>query len=315
MGKLPNIALVGNAPREKHEILNSMLAEEDLTDLCSITLYGADGQPEDEAFRDALEDYKNGNVQGIVCLPMSHSLRKMLQHEASVDTAEMLMISMNDKCRIASVTNAKTIGEANGNIRQEDVKQSALSLTKSLKREQSILNPRIAVLSFNEVITADNDSEEVKVIAPVVSELVNEGIQVFGPITMESFLTGNVWQSYDAVLSMYEGQKERLLNTLSDTPTITVVSGLSIPLVTTEAEGVLYAIYAVMDMDRRRTEYDMPFKNPLQKHYHERKEGNDKTRFTVKKKGFNPAEHRRENLNKTQQNEEKKEVEVENKED
>ena len=47
--KLPNIAIVGNAPHDKYNLLNEMLGEEELADICSITLYGADGQPEQEA--------------------------------------------------------------------------------------------------------------------------------------------------------------------------------------------------------------------------------------------------------------------------
>ena len=61
--KLPSIALVGNAPQDKCDLLNNMLREDDLTDLCSITLYGADGQPEQEALHDALEDQKKGIIQ------------------------------------------------------------------------------------------------------------------------------------------------------------------------------------------------------------------------------------------------------------
>ena len=74
--KLPSIALVGNAPQDKCDLLNNMLREDDLADLCSITLYGADGQPEQEALHDALEDQKKGIIQGIVCLPMQVSPKK-----------------------------------------------------------------------------------------------------------------------------------------------------------------------------------------------------------------------------------------------
>lgn len=296
MSKLPNIALVGNAPKEKHGILNAMLAEEDLTDLCSITLYGADGQPELEALNDAMEDFRSGNVQGIVCLPMNTSLRKALAHAKGCDTATMLTVTINDKHRIASVKGQLSLGEAAMALKPEDIKEKAEALSKALKRDLNIQNPRIAVLSLNDEIATNETSEEINIIAPAISELVKNGIQCFGPIASGTYFATNDYSAYDATLEIYEGQCTDKFNDLTDETAVIMVSGTDIPITSAEPEGILKAIFTALDMIRLRKEYDAPFANPLQKLYHERKEGGDKTRFTVKKKGFNPAEHRRENV-------------------
>ena len=46
MSNIPCIALVGNAPAEKCELLNTLLDEEGLVEMYDVALYGADGQPE-----------------------------------------------------------------------------------------------------------------------------------------------------------------------------------------------------------------------------------------------------------------------------
>ena len=281
-----NIALVGNAPKEKHEILNSMLSEEDLTDLCSITLYGADGQPEQEALRDAIEDHKKGIVQGIVCLPMQMQPRKAFAHAGGGDATNIVVIKSMEKCRLMSVRNTT----------QDDIVQSATKLAGILKRDLSIQNPRIAILSYNDTIQTDETSEDIKEIAPAVSELVKNGIQVFGPIASGSFFKNNDYTSYDAVIETNENISDKDYKNLTTNGCVTILSGTDIPTAAAEAEDILHAIFTVIDIIRNRQEYDLPFANPLQKLYHERKEAGDKSRFTVKKKGFNPAEHRRENV-------------------
>ena len=296
MSTLPIIALVGNAPQDKYEILNSMLAEEDLTDLCTITLYGADGQPEQEALQDAVADYRKGEVQGIVCLPMQTSLRKAIAHTSDCDTTKLVQITINDKCRLASVKGMVSISEAAESLKQEDIKEKAELLAQALKRDLYILNPRIAVMSLNSEIATNETSEEINIIAPAVSELVKNGIQAFGPIACGTFFNSNDYTAYDAVLEMYDQQCINDFKSLSDYETYTIASGIDIPLVQTAAESLFQAIFTLIDMIRNRKEYDAPFANPLQKLYHERKEGGDKSRFTVKKKGYNPAEHRRENI-------------------
>lgn len=284
--RLPNIALVGNAPQDKCELLNNMLREDDLADLCSITLYGADGQPEQDALHDALEDFKNGTIQGIVCLPMQTSPKKAVAHATGIDNTDITMLKLNDKSRMMSLKK----------LTQEDIKKSVTAITNILKRDLSIQNPRIAILSYNNTINTDENSEEVSIIAPTISELVKEGMQVFGPMESNTFFSDNAYASYDAVLEMQEGQNAERFEDLSDEGIVTILSGTNIPVTTAKAEDILHAIYIVTDIIRNRERYDKPFANPLQKLYHERKEGNDKTRFTVKKKGFNPAEHRRENV-------------------
>lgn len=296
MNKIFTIGLVGNAPQEKHEILNRMLDEEGLTDLCDVILYGADGQPELEALQDAIDDYADNVLQGVVCLPMATSPVKAVRHCLEQSDADIVPVFDNRILRMSSVLGDIDAAAAAQTLTQEAVQQRGEMLWKMLKRDMGILNPRIAILSIGEKTDNSETSIDTTVIKPAVEELVKKGIQIFGPADSATIFSNEACKAYDAVLQIYRSQTLEAYAALCEEPIITILTGIDTPIVSTEAEGVLSALWAVKDIARNRKTYDLPFKHPLEKLYHERKEDGDKARFAVKKKGFNPAEHRRENV-------------------
>lgn len=296
MNKIMNIALVGNAPKEKHSMLNAMLNEEDLGDVCNIELYGADGQPELEALNDAINDWQDAILDGMVCLPMKQDINEVVKEQFPDESDQSLVLYVNEAGIMSSVkgnVKRETVAET---LTQEDIINKVEQTAKGLKKERMILNPRIAVLAFNEEIKVDDTSLEMSVIAPAVSELVKKGVQAFGPMTVDSFFGGMDYMFYDAVVAMYDEQCLEQFERLREGETVALVSNINMPIAFAKPEGVLKATFVVIDAIRNRARYELPFKNPLQKLYHERREDGDKARFAVKKKGFNPAEHRRENV-------------------
>lgn len=289
MKKIPTIALVGNAPQEKYDVLNAVLDDESLSSLCEVQLYGADGQAEREALRDAIDDYQDGIVNGIVCLPTSTPLAELLSEVMGEGAKDVLPIMVNDKSRLAQLTLTFPFP-------LETLVSASQLLSKALKRDLGILNPRIAVTSLNEEISTEEGSAEITTIAPAVSELVKQGVQAFGPIAHKKVFEGDDYTAFDAVMQMKQGQCDEAFRALSDETPVMLMTGIEVPIAQTEAEGLIHAIGLVMDAERNRKAYDEPFENPLPKLYHEKKEDGDKARFAVKKKGFNPAEHRRENV-------------------
>lgn len=289
---LPCIALVGNAPKEKHEILNQTLDEEVLTELCDVILYGADGQPEEEALSDAIEDYRDGKVTAIVCLPMTLSVKKSISTMMGSDAGDCTMLAIHPTSRMTSIKG----GDATTIPSKEDIVARTGQLCKILKRDLNILNPRIAMLSYGDEIDASEESVDTTVIAPAITELVNSSIQVFGPIASGKFYEDEGFMAFDAVVAMHSEQCKDAFRKASNEDSVTLLSGVEMPIVLTEAEQLMTAIALAIDVERNRKEYDAPFQAPLQKLYHEKKEDGDKARFAVKRKGFNPAEHRRENV-------------------
>lgn len=296
MNKTITIALVGNAPKEKHDILNQKLSEEDLTDICDIVLYGADGQEEFEALQDAIEDCEEDEVQAIVCLPMSSAPLTLIQRIMGEDADNAISIYDNGCIKMASVKENASISEVAETLSTTGIADAARKLHKALKRDYSVLNPRIAILSLNPTIATNETSEETNIIAPAVEELAKEGLQAFGPYDSSTFFDNDNFKAFDAVLQMYDTQCMEKFSQAYNEDVVTNVSGIDLPVVSTFAEGIHRAIFTALDLFRYRKRYDKPFKRPLEKLYHERKEDGDKARFAIKKKGFNPAEHRRENI-------------------
>ncbi|MDO4172094.1 MAG: 4-hydroxythreonine-4-phosphate dehydrogenase PdxA [Prevotellaceae bacterium] len=291
--KLLNIAIVGNAPKERHDLLNTTLSKEGLNEICNITLYGADGQPELEALLDAIEDCRDGKIQGIVCLPLSVTPLQAIQQCMTEKAEKAITLYVNNYMKMGNMAEEKGTGNITSEATTEQVIAKVNQITNSLKRDFLILNPRIA-------IAASGTTEWDAVIKESITELTKtSSIQAFGPIDIETFFDTNDGQAYDVIIQVHPEQCTDRFVTASDSDTVTVITGIDIPVTAAQYEGILQAVYINMDINRNRKEYDIPFASPLPKLYHERKEDGDKTRFTVKKKGFNPAEHRRENINYT----------------
>lgn len=291
--KVPTIALVGNAPKEKHAMLNAMLGEEELDDICKISLYGADGQPEMDAMADAMEDWQDGIVQGLAVLPMQKKQREIVKEMFPEEAENAVLMRVNEAGILTAV---RGNGDNAASISQEELMACVEKVAKSLKRDFMILNPRVAVLSLNKEKTSDEASFENAVVAPAVSELAKKGVQAYGPFACDNFFDGMDCRAFDAVVTMFDAQCAEAHRLASNSETVTLASGIETPVAFATPEGVLKALFLTIDVDKNRKAYDAPFRNPLQKLYHERKEDGDKARFAIKKKGFNPAEHRRENV-------------------
>lgn len=294
-----NIAIVGNAPEGKHEYLNEILSDENITDICDITLYGEDGQPEEEAFNDAIADWKEGIIQAIVCLPMKANIVSMLGKATDSATNVIPLLVNNASRMMLTNTDLTTLNkQAKGEIAEEnaetlpsedsnknEAEQQTELLTKIMKRDFSIQNPRIAFLYDNEVEATEpgTSSKEMSTV-------------VFGPYCQQQFFAKNMYNFFDILMSNKSVECENNFRFAGNEQTVTFFSNIDIPLIQAEPEGIISSLFLVKDVVNNRKEYDAPFENPLPKLYHERREDGDKARFAVKKKGFNPAEHRRENI-------------------
>lgn len=201
--------------------------------------------------------------------------------------------------KMASVLGDVESTDAEKSITLQAIVTRATQVANVLKRDFMIQNPRIAIVTMN--TNTDNQEQEDKqdITVTAIEELVKVGIQAFGPIDAANFFTPEVYQEYDALIEIFDKQCMDVFQDITNSPTLTLIAGVKAPIATVSYENILQAIFLVIDVERNRRIYDAPFANPLPKLYKERREDGDKTRFAVKKKGFNPAEHRRENINYT----------------
>ena len=254
----------------------------------------------------ALEDYRQGLFDVLVTAPIDnnehfHFSGQSRYIEDHLDTEEQgLSVLINDGLRIALATRNLPLRQVAESISKASIVNNVSALFTSLRRDFRLSCPRIAVLGLNPK-AGDNGllgSEEQEIILPAIDELVENGIQAFGPYPADNFFGCNDAEQFDGILAMYYEQGLAPFRTLSSCHGIIYTAGLS--LIRTAAEipnslalagkGIAdelpfrHAICLAIDIFRNRAEYDAPMGNPLPKLYKERRDESDKVRFAIPRK-------------------------------
>ena len=170
----------------------------------------------------------------------------------------------------------------------ESLVEQLKALRLTLKKDFGIVEPRIAVLALNPHAGDGGllGSEEAEVIRPAVVEAYESGVLAFGPLSADGLFASGAYAKYDAVLAMYHDQGLTPFKTLSPEG-VNFTAGLSM-VRTSPDHGVAYdiagkgiadeqsmrnAIYAAIDIVRRRDDYEYWSRNPLE--HFEREKGKD----------------------------------------
>ena len=308
---------ISDASEAKDDVVNFVSV---VNDNCKVEF----GQMTDNAARlaetavdCAIRDYEKGLVDVIVAAPSANDdVEQVVEYlQAAADNSrqegaesgeitekknviEPLRIMRNDYIHVASVLGDEDTESANASLTDGMIFSCARSFFQSMKREQRVDNPRIAVLALNEVIRSDENSAEIRAIAPAISQLVNSGMQAFGPYIAKDFFEKGEYIHFDGVLTMTLSQALVPFDTLFEDPGCMYVAGLPLimalpmhgPCYEMAGQGIIdetafrKSLYLAVDAVRNRRCYDLPLENPLQKMYHEKKEDGEKVRFAVKKK-------------------------------
>lgn len=268
------------------------------------------------ALEKAMADYNNGAFDVLVTAPINKSNiqceqfnfcghTEYIENKAG-DGQKALMILMNDRLRVALATTHLPIKDISGAINKELIVEKGKILHQSLKRDFSISNPRIAILSLNPH-AGDNGvlgTEEQEIIVPAITELEEAGIQAFGPYPADGFFGSGTYSKFDAILAMYHDQGLAPFKTIAVEDGVNFTAGL--PIIRTspdhgtaydiagkniaDANSMRQAIYAAIDIYRNRQNYDEPLANPLKKLYHEKRDDSEKVRFAIPKAKQNKEE-------------------------
>lgn len=248
----------------------------------------------------AVSEYKQGMIDVLVTAPINKAdiqgekfqfpgHTEFLQARLGSDgEEEALMILSNNLMRVALATTHLPLSEVSTAISRELVEQKVRLLYHSLRRDFQVSSPRIAVLALNPHC---GDSgllglEEQEVIAPAVSTLSEIGLPCFGPYGADGFFGSGMYRHFDGILAMYHDQGLAPFKALSVDDGVNFTAGL--PLVRTSPDhGTAYdiagrgianlgsfrsALFAAVDIFRRREAYDEATCDPLPKIYHDRKD-------------------------------------------
>lgn len=270
------------------------------------------GQPSAEAGESALaalelavKDIREGAIDVLITAPINkHTIQNTEFHfpghteyleERLGEGHKSLMILMKESLRVALVTTHIPIAKVASSITKELIKEKATIFSQTLRRDFGKGRPRIAILSLNPHAGDDGllGSEEGEIIIPAIKELVNEGIQAFGPYPADGFFGSDKYTHFDGILAMYHDQGLAPFKALAMEEGINYTAGLPI-IRTSPAHGTAYdiagkgiaseesfrqAIYAAIDIFRTRQSDDKAHRNPLRKQFYDRRDDSDKLKL------------------------------------
>ncbi len=242
-----------------------------------------------QALERATADLKKGSLKALVTAPIN---KKNIQSDAfhfpgHTEYLEekfgtgtpALMLLVNDVMRVAVVTGHVPVKDLAVEITEKLILEKLVVLNASLKRDFSIVRPRIAVLGLNPHAGDDGviGDEEQKIIVPAMKQAEANGIICVGPYPADGFFGSGNFNKFDAVLAMYHDQGLIPFKTVSMENGVNFTAGLSV-IRTSPAHGTAYelagknvasedsfrqALYMAYDIYQNRLQNDEINNNPL----------------------------------------------------
>ncbi len=218
------------------------------------------GQSTPEAGKAALvaierstEDLKKGAIHAVVTAPINkHNIQSETfsfpghteYYEQNFKTdSPALMLLVNDVMRVAVVTGHIPVEKVSTKITSELILQKLQVLNASLKKDFSIVRPRIAVLGLNPHAGDGGviGNEEQLVIIPALKDAEKQGIICVGPYPADGLFGSGNFKKFDAVLAMYHDQGLVPFKTVSMDTGVNYTAGLSV-IRTSPDHGTAYDI-------------------------------------------------------------------------
>ncbi|MBR3075839.1 MAG: 4-hydroxythreonine-4-phosphate dehydrogenase PdxA [Bacteroidales bacterium] len=187
----------------------------------------------------AVEDIKEGTVDVLVTGPINKKAMsgqgfgfpghtEYLQKQFGVKDVTMLMTS--HRLKLGVVTGHIPLKDVVSSVTKDKIISKLRLMTKSLKEDFCIDQPRIAVLSLNPH-SGDGGllgSEEGDIIIPAIAEATAEGILAYGPFSPDGFFGLGHYERFDATLAMYHDQGLAPFKALSFEDGVNYTAGLPI---------------------------------------------------------------------------------------
>lgn len=205
-----------------------------------------------------------------------------LEEKFAVEGGKARMVLADGPLRVSLVTIHMPLADVPAQITRANVASAIRDFNRTLKMDFGCERPKIAVLSLNPHC-GDGGTlgrEEAEEIIPAVEDCKKEGILAFGPIAADGLFGSGSYRSYDGILAMYHDQGLAPFKALAGGRGVNFTAGLDI-IRTSPAHGTAYdkagrgnadetsmreALYAALDIARRRDSYLDATENPLESH-------------------------------------------------
>ena len=229
----------------------------------------------------AVRDIKAGDIDVLVTAPINKRAMdaegfgntghtEYLQKEFGVEDVTMFMVS--DQLKIGVVTGHIPLKDVSAAITQEKILSKLRLMSASLRRDFSVIEPKIGVLGLNPHCGDGGllGDEEEKVILPAVRAAADEGILAFGPYSADGYFGQGTYARFDATLAMYHDQGLTPFKAIAFQDGVNFTAGL--PIVRTspdhgtafelagrdmaDPQSMMSSIYTAIDIFRKRAAFD-----------------------------------------------------------
>lgn len=173
------------------------------------------------------------NVAGIINCPIDKTLFKKnkigvteyLAKKCNIKNNKEVMLIWNEKFSVTPITTHIDIREISKKINKNLIINKIKTLNWFFK-EKFKRKPRIGIMGLNpHNAELRNDSEEKKIIIPLISKLKNLGISVKGPYVADTVFI-NEYKNFDVLVGMYHDQVLAPFKTIFKFNAINVTLGL-----------------------------------------------------------------------------------------
>jgi 4-hydroxythreonine-4-phosphate dehydrogenase len=252
-----------------------------------------------KALERATEDLANGKLHALVTAPINKKNiqsetfhfpghTEYLEEKFGTGTPALMML-VNDVMRVAVVSGHIPVKNVSDSLTEKAIIDKLTVLNSSLKKDFSIIRPRIAVLGLNPHAGDDGviGNEEQTVIIPAMKQAEKQGIICVGPYPADGFFGSGNFDKFDAVLAMYHDQGLIPFKTVSMDSGVNFTAGLSV-IRTSPAHGTAYdlagknlasedsfrqALYMAYDIYQNRIINDQISANPLKVEHRQERGG------------------------------------------
>jgi 4-hydroxythreonine-4-phosphate dehydrogenase len=235
-----------------------------------------------------MEALKEGSIDALVTAPVNKDNIQLDDNKPFTGHTEFLaeglggealMILASGNLRVALATGHIPVAKVAGALNRELLLKRISQLHRALLEDFGIRRPRIAVLGLNPHAGDQGllGDEEIKIIGPAVEEVFRTGKLVYGPFPADGFFGSGTYEAFDGVLAMYHDQGLAPFKALSFGSGVNITAGLT-GVRTSPDHGTAFdiagkgeadpesfrmAVYAAIDVWRKRSEYREISANPL----------------------------------------------------
>lgn len=158
-------------------------------------------------------------------IPFTGHTEFLAEHSA---TPRVVMMLATEGLRVALATTHLPLAEVSHHITRESLEEVIRILHRDLVQRFGIAAPQILVCGLNPHAGEGGHlgHEELEIIGPVLEQLRDEGMKLFGPLPADTLFTPRYLSEADAVLAMYHDQGLPVLKHMGFGRAVNITLGL-----------------------------------------------------------------------------------------